>query len=52
MKKTLVAALFLASLAGCATKQQQPDPRIGTDLTPHRSIPNYIECGDCRMPQK
>lgn len=52
MKKTLIAALFLASLAGCATKQQRPDPRIGTEQPPYRSIPNYIECGDCRMPQK
>lgn len=52
MKKNLIAVLFLVSLAGCATKQQQPDPRIGTEQTPYRSIPNYIECDDCRMLQK
>lgn len=52
MKRILLMTLLAVAIGGCATKQQQPDPRVGTDLSPYRSIANYAECGDCRMPQK
>ena len=34
-------------LAGCASNSVPDDPRVGTDLTPYRSIVPYIECGGC-----
>lgn len=53
MKTLLVTLLATAVICGCATKQPEPaDPRVGTELTPFRSIPAYIECGDCNLIKK
>lgn len=52
MKHLFLAGLIAVALSACATKPQPPDARVGSDLTPYRSIPTYIECGDCRMPKK
>ena len=36
-----------AMLAGCTTAKAV-DHLAGTRMTPYRSIPTYIECGDCQ----
>lgn len=40
----VVLSIFLAS---CASSSIPDEPRVGTDLTPYRSIVPYIECGGC-----
>jgi len=49
MKRLVLLSLICLALSACARQLQQPDARIGTEMTPYRSIPAYIECGDCRM---
>lgn len=43
----IVGVALTSFLAGCASNPVPDDPRIGTELTPYRSIVPYIECGGC-----
>lgn len=53
MRFSFLVCLVAMTFSGCVT-QSQPfvDTRVGTELSPYRSIPTYLECGDCRMPIK
>ena len=40
------------ALTACAQPLQTVDYRTGTGQSPYRSIPAYIECGDCVLSPK
>jgi len=52
MKFLCIAFLYVLAMSGCAATAVPADLRIGTERTPYRSIPTYIECGDCSLSRK
>jgi hypothetical protein len=48
MKKFLLILVVGIGVSACAKPTIPPtDLRIGTNQSPYRTMPTYIECGDC-----
>lgn len=50
MKQILLILIAGAPLSACAKPAIAPtDLRVGSNQSPYRTMPTYIECGDCSL---